>query len=91
MFAGRFWGGEVALLRSSARAAIGAVVGLLVTGPGLSAEHIVSAQEGLGAGWWGLVLLGGVAISFVGGIAATIFRIAREEERRAPQPGPTGG
>ncbi len=77
-------------LRRLVRASAGAFTGLLLLVADVRGDHIVSAQEGLGAGWWGLVLLGGVAIAFVGGIALTVFRIAREEERRELNPGRPG-
>lgn len=57
--------------------------------PALRADHIPTAQEGLGSTWWGVILLGVVAMTFMGGIGLTVIRIVRDEAMQDPD-GPDG-
>lgn len=55
---------------------------LLLTARAVHADHIPSAQEGLGALWWGVGFLGLVGMGFVGTVAYTVIRLSRQESAR---------
>lgn len=61
----------------------GLVLALLALSAGAAhADHIPTAQEGLGAMWWGVAFLGVVGMVFIGTIAYTVVTLSRRENAR---------
>lgn len=72
---------QASTLRLPTGAALVAALLLLAT-PAVRADHIPSAQEGLGSLWWGVGFLGLIGMAFVGTIAYTVIRLSRQESAR---------
>lgn len=66
-----------------AAGATGMALALLLVVPTEAwADHIPSAQEGLGGLWWGVGFLGLVGMTFIGSIAYTVVKLSRREDAR---------
>ncbi len=76
---------------ASFRTVVTATAGLFLCAAPLRADHYPSAQELLGSAWWGIALMGVVALGFVGGMVTVVVKVIRAESELESSDGREGG